>query len=121
MLIHRASGTRREEKSTFVTEPQRRWFAKEDPHTGAVLIGYADQHGEVRTTIISAPAAITFTYIADRLRTNLGVEALQRQLQFECFCAEAFWMLHSIGEFNLDRVYWPSIRASGDNSARPTA
>jgi len=121
MQVDRGSGIRREEKSTFITEPQRRWFTKDDPHTNAVLIGYTDQHGEVRTKIMSAPAALTFNYIADRLRTNLRLDALQRQRQFECFCAEAFWMLHSVGEFNPDRVYWPSIRALGDNVPRPTA
>jgi hypothetical protein len=104
------------EKSTFVTRPQRRWFAKCDPRTSAVLVGYTTDNGEIGTAIITAPAARVFNYICDRIKINEQVDASGRQRQFESLCSEAYWMLRVTGEFDPEQFSWTSIRSSADTA-----
>ena len=107
------------EKSTFLTRPPRRWFAKCDPHTSAVLVGYTTDNGEVGTAIITAPAARVFNHICDRIKINQRVNASARQRQFESLCSEAYWMLRVIGAFDPEQFSWASIRSSADAADLP--
>ena len=104
------------EKSTFLTRPQRRWFAKSDPRTSAVLVGYTTDNGEVGTAVITAPAACAFNYISNRIKINEQVNAPERQRQFESLCSEAYWMLRVTGEFDPEQFSWASIRSSADTT-----
>ena len=102
------------EKSTFLTRPRRQWFAKCDPRTSAVLVGYTTDSGEIGTAIIAAPAARVFNYICDRIKINERIHASARQRQFESLCSEAYWMLRVTGAFDPEQFSWTAIRSSAD-------
>jgi len=111
---HGLSVRRKTEKITFAARPQRQWFAKYDPRTSAVLVGYTTEHGEVGTAIINPPTARTFIHVWNRIKINSRVNPSIRQRQFECLCSEAYWMLRVTGEFNPEQFSWTSIRSSAD-------
>ena len=109
------------EKIAFATRPQRQWFAKFDPRTSAVLVGYTTENGEVGTAIITAPTARDFVYIWNRIKINERVNPSVRQHQFECLCSEAYWMLRVAGEFDPEQFSWASIRSSSDMAESPAS
>jgi len=120
-LDHGLPVRQKTEKITFATRPPRQWFAKYDPRTSAVLVGYTTENGEVGTAIITAPTARDFVYIWNRIKINERVNPSVRQHQFECLCSEAYWMLRVTGEFDPEQFSWASIRSSADMAESPAS